>query len=374
MNKQRVIALLKKEFGQLFKDKKMLPMVFVAPVIQLILLGYAASLDVKNIVMVVCDQNKTQTSRNLVERFTNTGYFVFRYATDNYADIGSYLDNHKAAVAIVIPPDFDRTIARKETAHLQVLLDGSQGNTAAITVAYISQITANYSTEILARSAGGGVKISGITAETRALYNPALVSRNYMVPGVLVLLLLITTTSLTAMAIVKEKEIGTLEQLMVTPITPTELILGKLVPFIIIAIFDVLIVLSVMVFFYGIPVKGSVPLLFLLTGFFLLTTLGLGLLVSTISRTQQQAMMTTIFMILMPMMYISGFAFPVENMPKFLQILSLGVPMRYFLVIVRSIVLKGVGLTTLWMEALMLLFMGGTILAASILRFHKKID
>ncbi len=374
MNKQRIIAILKKEFAQLFKDKKLLPLVFLAPVMQLIFLGYAASLDVKNIVMVVCDQNKTQTSRELVERFTNTGYFVLKYTTDDYASLGNYLDNHKAVVAIVIPPDFDRRIARKETAKLQILLDGSQGNTAAITVAYITQITSTYGTEIITETIGGGMKIGGVSAETRALFNPSMISRNYMVPGVLVLLLLITTTNLTAMAIVKEKEIGTLEQIMVTPITPTELILGKILPFIIIAFFDVVVVLCVMVFFFGIPIKGSVPLLFLLSGFFLLTTLGLGLFISTLARTQQQAMMTSMFFMLMPMMYISGFAFPIENMPVLLQCLSYVSPMRYFLIIVRSIVLKGVGLSTLWFEATMLLFMGSTILVASVLRFHKKLD
>jgi len=180
--------------------------------------------------------------------------------------------------------------------------------------------------------------------------------------------------NLTSMAIVKEKEIGTLEQIMVTPITPTELILGKLIPFTIIGVVNVCVVLFVMAFGFGIPIKGSVPLLFGLTGLFLLTTLGLGLFVSTISRTQQQAMMTAQFFVLMPMMYISGFTFPIENMPPVLQFISLGIPMRYYLVIVRSVILKGVGMSSLWFEAGMLLFMGVTILIASVLRFKKKLD
>ena len=195
-----------------------------------------------------------------------------------------------------------------------------------------------------------------------------------MVPGVLVLILLITTTNLTAMAIVKEKEVGTLEQIMVTPIRSYELILGKLIPFTLVGMMNVSVVITVMVFGFDIPVKGSVLLLFTLSGFFVLTTLGIGLFVSTISRTQQQAMMTVIFFIVMPMMYISGFVFPIENMPKPLQLLSLGIPMRYYLIVIRSIIIKGVGISALWFEALMLLAMGATILTASALRFRKKLD
>jgi ABC-2 type transport system permease protein len=199
-------------------------------------------------------------------------------------------------------------------------------------------------------------------------------SRNYMVPGVLVMILLITTMNLTSMAVVKEKEIGTLEQLMVTPITPTELILGKLIPFTIIGLVNWCVVLTAMVVGFGISVQGNVLLLFGLSLFFLLTSLGLGLFVSTISNTQQQAMMTSQFFLLQPMMYISGFTFPVENMPRALQLLSFGVPMKYYLVVVRSIILKGVGIMSLWFEAGALLFMGVTILIASVLRFKTKLD
>jgi len=374
MNRQRIIALLKKEFGQLFKDKKMLPIVFVAPVLQLTFLGFAASLDVKDIAMVVCDLDKSAQSRELIRKFTNSGYFTLEYSTEDYGTIHHYLDNQKASVAIVVPPKFGDKILRRESAKIQILLDGSEGNTAAITMSYASQIVTGYSTEILTELIGNPRTLGGINAETRAWYNPALKHRNFMVPGVLVLILLLTTTNLTAMAIVKEKEIGTLEQLMVTPITSSELILGKLVPFTIIGLIDVCLVLSVMVFGFGIPIKGSVLLLFLLTGFFLLTSLGLGLFVSTVSRTQQQAMMTAMFAMLMPMMYLSGFVFPVENMPPLLQLVSHAIPMRYYLVIARSIILKGVGIETLWLEAAALLVMGVAILAASVLRFRKKLD
>ena len=374
MTTHRIIALLKKEFGQLFKDRRLLPIVFLAPVLQLTFLGFAASLDVKNISMVLCDLDKSAESRALINSFTNSGYFTLRYATDDYNAVQGYLDDNKATMALVIPPKFADKILRREQATIQVLLDGSEGNTTAITMGYVSQVIMKSSTQILAEYFGGTLPAGRVNAELRAWYNPSLTSRNFMVPGVLVLILLITTTNLTAMAIVKEKEVGTLEQIMVTPIRPYELILGKLIPFTLVGLGNVCVALTVMVVGFGIPVKGSLFLLFTITGFFLLTTLGIGLFVSTVSKTQQQAMMTVIFFILMPMMYISGFVFPIENMPQPLQILSLGIPMRYYLVAIRSIILKGVGLSTLWPHALVLLAMGMGILVASALRFHKKLD
>ncbi len=377
MSLQRIIALLKKEFGQLLKDKKLLPIVFIAPVLQLILLGYAASVDVKNIAVLLCDLDKTTDSRQLAEKFVTSGYFTIEYATDDYKAVQSYLDDNNVTMAIVIPHGFGGKILRKESAKVQLLVDGSEGNTSAIGLNYAAQIVAQYSNRILSDISGAQNMHqgrAGINTQVRAWYNPDLRSRNYMVPGVLVLLLLVTTMNLTSMAVVREKEIGTLEQLMVTPIRPSELIIGKLVPFTIIGVINATVVLVVMVFGFGIPIKGSVPLLIGLSGFFLLTTLGLGLFVSTITRTQQQAMMIGQFFILQPMMYLSGFTFPVENMPDILQIVSWGIPMRHYLVIVRSLILKGVGISDLWLEAVLLLGMGAGVLGASILRFKKKLD
>ncbi|MCX6137403.1 MAG: ABC transporter permease, partial [Ignavibacteriales bacterium] len=322
----------------------------------------------------LCDLDKTASSRDLITSFTNSGYFTVEYSTEEYASIQHYLDNHKATLALVIPKGFGNHMLRKESAKLQVLLDGSEGSASAVTMGYVNQIIMKYSSKILAEIIGSRQTIGSVNAEIRAWYNPALKSRNFMVPGVLVMILLITTTNLTSMAIVKEKEIGTLEQLLVTPIKAPELILGKLVPFIIIAAVNVCVVLVAMVVGFGIEIKGSLGLLILLSSFFLLTSLGLGLFVSTVSRTQQQAMMTAQFFIIMPMMYLSGFTFPIENMPAILQFISCGIPMRYFLVIVRSIILKGVGFGTLWYEAMALLGMGVVILVLSMLRFHRKLD
>jgi ABC-2 type transport system permease protein len=374
MGTHRIIALLKKEFGQLFKDRRLLPIIFIAPVLQLTFLGFAASLDVKNISMVVCDLDKSVESRAFIQKFTNSGYFTIEYATEDYGSIQRYIDDNKVTMALVIPPRFGDKVLKGQTASIQVLLDGSEGNTAAISMGYVNQIIVGASTKILTDVVGGKAIGGRVDAQIRAWYNPSLKSRNFMVPGVLVLILLITTTNLTAMAIVKEKEVGTLEQIMVTPIRSYELILGKLIPFTIVGMANVCVVITVMVFGFSIPVKGSVILLFVLTGFFLMTSLGVGLFVSTISRTQQQAMMTAIFFVMMPMMYLSGFVFPIENMPMPLQYLSLGIPMRYYLVVIRSIILKGVGMSTLWPQALMLLLMGFAILSASALRFRKKLD
>lgn len=374
MKLHRLAAMVKKEFQQFIKDKRMLPLVFVAPILQLIFLGYAASLDVKNISFVLCDLDKTSESRKFVESFTNSGYFTLEYSTENYKDIKSYLDNGKAMMALVIPPDFGNKQLRRETVNVQVLFDGSEGNTTAIASGYVNQIINRYAQQTLSNIVGTMKNLGGVVAEPRAWYNPTLVSRNFMVPGVLVLILLITTMNLTSMAIVKEKEIGTLEQLLVTPVRPAEMILGKLIPFTLIGLINVTIVMLVMVFGFGIEIRGSVQLLFGLTGFFLLTSLGLGLFVSTIAKTQQQAMMIGMFFVMQPMMYISGFVFPVENMPDVLQWVSMAIPMKYYLIIIRSIILKGAGLHQLWFEAMMLLGMGVVILAASVLRFKEKID
>lgn len=374
MNRRRIIALLRKEFGQLFKDKRLLPIVFIAPVIQLVFLGYAASVDVKHIAFVLCDLDKTEESRRLAEKFVTSGYFTIEAATDDYNAVQAYLDDNRASMAMIIPHAFAEKLLKGEPAPLQVLVDGSEGNTAAIAVSYFNQIVSQFSSEFISGFAGAGLKTGGIKTEVRAWYNPEMESRNFMIPGVLVLILLVTTMNLTSMAVVKEKEIGTLEQIMVTPIRPAELIIGKLIPFTIVGAINATVVMVVMVYGFGIPIRGSVPLLVGLAGFFLLTTLGLGLFVSTITRTQQQAMMIGQFFVLQPMMYLSGFTFPVENMPWLLRMVSWGIPMRHFLVIVRSLILKGVGIDALWLQASLLLMMGAGILGASIMRFRKKLD
>lgn len=374
MNRQRLAAVVRKEFQQFVKDRKLLPLVFVAPVLQLTFLGFAASLDVKNIAVVLCDQDKTSESRAFAAAFTNSGYFTVEETEEDQRRLGEHLNDGSAAMALVIPHGFGERVVTRRSAVVQVLLDGSEGNSAAIASGYIGQIVNRYSQEKLAAVAGDIRRLGGVNAESRAWYNPTLVSRRFMVPGVMVLILLITTMLLTSMAIVREKEIGTLEQLLVTPLRPAEVIVGKLLPFVLIGLIVSTVAMLVIVFGFGIPVRGSLFLLLVMTLLFMLASLGLGLLVSTVSKTQQQAMMIGMFFILQPMMYISGFVFPVENMPEVLQWLAAFIPMKYYLTAIRSIMLKGTGLADLWPEALALLVMGSAILWMSVKRFREKAD
>lgn len=374
MNLKRISALLIKEFAQLFKDKSLLSLLIVSPIIQLVLLGFAASLDIKNIPVVLCDLDKTKESRQLVSKVTNAGYFTVEYYSEDYNSLKKYLDDNLATVALIIPNNFGNKLLRKETSKVQVILDGSEGFSTAVVMGYLNQIFMTHSLKIVAEQSGRGVQIGGINTEVRAWYNPSLKSRNFMVPGILVLILMIITVSITSVAIVKEKEVGTIDQILVTPLKPSELIIGKLLPFTILGLVNTSIAMLVMRFGYGIEIKGSLFNFYSFAGLFLLNTLGIGLLVSTISKTMQQAMMVGIFFILQPMMYLSGFAFPIENMPKLLQWISFVIPMRHFLLVVRSIILKGVGYTILWKEAIILFALGTLILYLSVKKFQKKLD
>lgn len=371
-----IIHIIRKEFLQLRRDRRMLPIVFIAPVIQLIILGYAANLDIKNIRTVICDLDRTETSRDFVSKFTNSGYFEVRDHVYNIKDIDRYLDFGQASVAIVIPRKFGSDILAGKPAQLQIIFDGSESTYATAGVQYATIIVNTYSREIMvnafARLRGASLRIPSIAPAIRVWYNPDLKSKNFMIPGVLALLLMVMTTLLTALAIVKEKEVGTMEQLIVSPIKPYALIIGKLTPFIIIGMIDIVLVLLVATFVFNVPVKGSVFLLFGLCVVYLMTTLGLGLFVSTISKNQQQAMLGAMFFLMMPMIYLSGFVFPIENMPKAMQYVTYIIPLRYFIVIIRGLFLKGVGIHELWGQALILFIFGLAILSLSVFRFRKK--
>ncbi len=368
--------MIVKEFLQIRRDKRMLPIVILAPIIQVILLGYAATVDVKEIPLVVSDMDNSRESREFIARFTNSGYFIIAAYVDHPKKTDEYLDGSKATMAVLIPENFGKNIASGRGTQLQLIADGADANTANISLGYASQITAGYSQSILMNQllkTSGGLAPPQLKVETRVWFNPELRSANYMVPGVVALILMIITTTFTSAGIVREKEIGTMEQLLVTPMKPYQLILGKLLPFVIIGFIDVILVLGVAVNLFGIPLKGSIPLLFGLAGLFILTTLGLGLFVSTISHTQQQAMMTAQFFIFFPMIFLSGFTFPIENMPEVIQAITYIIPLRYFLEIIRGLFLKGVGIETLWPQALALLVFGVTILSLSVLRFQKRL-
>lgn len=366
-----------KELLQLKRDPKMFAIVLLAPILQSIFLGYAATFDVNNINTVIMNLDKSVLSREYIQRIERSGYFTIRSYTDSYDDLTDKLDKSKALVGIVIPDDFEKDIQLNRPASLQVIVDGSDGNKGSIAFGYIQAITSEFSQKIIADAydrRGMRINMSSIEPAVRVWYNPELKTRNFMVPSIAALILTIITALLTSLAIVKEKEIGTLEQLIVTPIKSYQMILGKLLPFIITGFATVFLVLSVMVFWFGIPVRGSLIFLLFASLLFIMSTLGLGLFVSTISKTQQQAMMITVFGVIMPMIYLSGFAFPIENMPRLIQYVTYLIPLKYFLIILRGVVLKGIGLSSLYFETFMLFIMGVLILFASALRFHKRME
>ncbi len=376
-----ILNFIKKEFLQFKRDKRMFAVILVAPVLQLIFLGYAATLDVKNVKTVVWDQDRTPTSREFIEKYEKSGYFTMLYYVTDYDELTELIDNGEVLMGIVIPPDFERNLLSGNTADLQTIFDGSDGNKALIAAGYSQGITTSFASNILnqliERTGRKSViiqRLPVIEAETRAWYNPDLVTRIYMLPGIVGLLIMVVTINLTSLAIVKEKEIGTFEQLIVTPLKPYQIIIGKLVPFSILGFVSITIVITVMRFWFDIEVKGSVIQLYFAALLFMLSTLGLGLFVSTISKTQQQATMTSFFGVMMPMIYLSGFSFPIENMPMWVQYITYVIPLRYFITIVRGIILKGVGIEQLYNQFLALFIFGVVILFLSSLRFRKKLE
>jgi len=342
------------------------------------LLGYAATLDVNKINFTVFDQDNTITSRQFVERFTQSGYFKVEANVDNYNDAEDLIDKGSTILTLVISKDFEKNINRKQTAKLQAIFDGSNGNETSIAAGYVQAIVANYSNKLLLDFKDkSGNKISSvgqIIPEIRVWYNPELKTRIFMVPSIMGLLLMVITIILMSMAVVKEREIGTLEQLIVTPIKPIQLIIGKLVPFIIIGFIDVMLVIGVMVFWFDIGIRGDFFFLLFSSLLFVLSTLGIGLLISTISKTQQQAMMVAQFGVMMPMIYLSGFTFPIENMPQVIQYITYLIPLRYFITILRSVILKGTGFIELLPQVGMLFLLGAVIFTASVLKFRKRLN
>lgn len=368
--------IIVKEFIQFRRDRRMMVLSFVAPVLQLVILGYAATTDVKNIPMAVCDQDRTASSREYIRRFRDSGYFVLEQEISSPGMLSPLIEEGRVWIGVVIPPSFSADLLARRTASVQIITDGSDANSAGIALNYASQITAQYSRGIIATAlerVPAGMKPPSVEAETRVWYNPELKSRNFMVPGVLAMVLMIITMTLTSLGVVREKEVGTLEQLLVTPIRPYHLIIGKLLPFAVIGIIDVFLVLGITRWWFDVPLRGSVPVLLALSGLFLLTTLGLGLFISTISRTQQQAMMTAQFMFFMPFIYLSGFTFPISNMPQAIQVLTYAIPLRYYIVIIRGIFLKGVGMEVLWPQALALVIFGIAILILAVKKFNSKL-
>ena len=368
---RRIAHLVRKELIELRQDPRLFGIVIIAPIVQLTVLGYAASTDIRDVPMVVVDQDRSRESRDLIARFDVSQNFVVVDTTSSIADVDRYLDQGLAWMALTVPPGYGEDIGRGRTAVVQVVADGTDASSTNVALGYAGRLVAGYSQE-LAAAADNPRAGPLVGTDVRVWFNERLESREFMIPGIVALLLLAITTNLSSMAIVREKEVGTLEQLNVTPLGRTELILGKLVPYALIGMLDVLLVIAVAVFWFEVPLRGSVTLLLVMSFVYLLSTLGLGLFVSTISATQQQAMMTATFFLLLPMVFLSGFVFPIENMPAAIQPVTYLIPLRYFLVIVRGIFLKGVGLETLWPDAAALLASGLVILTVATLRSSKR--
>jgi ABC-2 type transport system permease protein len=368
----RLVHIIRKEFLELRQDPRLFGIVIIAPIVQLTMLGYAATTDVRNVPLVVVDQDRSTESRELVSRFDASPSFDVIDGLTSTNDVDGYLNTGKAWMALDIPNGYGEQIRAGRPTTVQVVADGTDANSTNVALGYAGSLIAGYSRELAAET-GRGPATPLVTAQVRVWFNPQLESRFFIIPGVLALLLLVVTTNLSSMAIVREKELGTLEQLNVTPIARWELIVGKLLPYALIGAVDVLLVIGVAIFWFEVPLRGSLPLLISMCLVYLLTTLGLGLFVSTISKTQQQAMMTSSFFFMIPMVFLSGFVFPIENMPDVVQHVTLLIPLRYFLVIVRGIFLKGVGLETLWPQALALAGWGLAILTLATLRSSKRL-
>ena len=367
-----------KELLQLRRDRRLFGIVFLAPVIQLVLLGYAANMDVNTVHTAVFDQDKSAASRDFIQKFESSGYFEIDDYVDSYHQITRDINDGSVLWALIIPKDFEQNIKRMQTTPIQAIMDGSDGNKSSIALGYIQGIISNYSKEIMIQAtnqAGKKINVAGnINSVVRVWYNPELKTRVFMLPNIMGLILVAIITVLMTMAIVKEREIGTLEQLIVTPIKPWQLIIGKTIPFIMVGFIDSLVAIAVMVLWFGIVIKGSFIFLLFASLIFVLSILGIGLFVSTISKTQQQAMMVAQFGLLLPMIYLSGFAFPIENMPGWLQPVTYLIPLRYYIIILRGIILRGASFVELLPDTIMLLVLGVVILAASVFRFKKKLE
>lgn len=370
--RQRIASIVRKEFIQIRRDRRTLAMVLLMPLFQLLIFGYAIATDVRNVSTAIWDSSRTPESRALISSFEQSGYFTIRYLAESYADMTRLIDSGRAKVGLVIPADYATQLQRNETATVQLLLDGSDPSISIQTLAGANLIAQAKTIEIVGERFGSRGLQLPLELRPRVWYNPDMESVIFNVPGLVGIILQMLTTLLTAFAIVRERELGTMEQLIVTPIRPLELIIGKLLPYIAIAYADVILVLATAMLFFGMPMRGSLPLLLALCSVFLMFSLGIGLLISTVSSSQFQAMQMS-FMTLLPTILLSGFIFPIEAMPIGAQWLSAVVPLTYFLRIVRGIVLKGVGIEYLWTDVAVLAAIGSITLLASAARLRQRL-
>ena len=381
---ERIAVILRKELIQALREPRMRVLLFIPPMVQLIVFGFAVNLDVDHTQIAWMDMDRTPLSREIRARFEGSGRFDVVSLPQSEEDVQRVLDRGEAQAVVRVLPQFERDVLRGHPTEVQVLIDGTNSNTASLVSSYAGEIIADFSQGVLAgqqnvriltRSPNSAANMGApeVTARTRVWFNPDLYSRNYFVPGVVANIIMMVTLMLTALAIVREKEIGTMEQLMVTPVRPIELMLGKTLPFALVGLVDVALITGVALLIFHTPFRGSVLLLFFCSILFLMTSLGAGLFLSTISQTQQQAMMANFFFST-PAFMLSGFAFPIRNMPVVVQWLTYLNPLRYFIEIVRGLFLKGVGVSVLWPQMLAMAVYGVAVLGLSAVRFHKTLD
>jgi len=371
---ERLKHMLIKEFIQVFRDPRMRAMILVIPIVQILIFGYAVNTDVRHIRTAVYDLDGTPASRDLVSRFEGSGCFDVVLRPQNEDEARAAIDSGAAKALLRLNRGFGQDLSGGRTAQVQLILDGSDSNTAGIVMSYASRISATFNQKSMiqriSRTTGARFQSEPVALESRTWFNPNLESRYFFLPGVIAQLVMLISIILSSMAIVREREIGTMEQIMVTPMGRAEFILGKTIPFALIGFVDVALVSLVAVLWFKVPMEGSLLTLFFSTGLFLLSTLGVGLFISTISRTQQQAMMTAFFFI-MPAILLSGFIYPIANMPVPVQWLTYLDPLRFFLVIIRGLYLKGVGIDVLWPQMLALAVQGGVMISLASGRFKK---
>jgi ABC-2 type transport system permease protein len=373
----RLAALIRKEFIQILRDPRTLVLILIIPIMQLFLLGYAATNDVRNVSMAVFDQDRGAAARTLLTAYRSADYFRIDYDVDSEAELKSLIDSGKARVGLIIPPDYSDKVLGGVTASVAIVLDGSDPTVAGTALSAAKLIGQAHATQIiterLVRQGRSSALQTPVEVLTQIWYNPDMVSAYFMIPGVIAMILFFLTTMLTATAVVRERERGTIEQLIVTPIRPWELVVGKILPYVILAFMNMAEVMALGHWWFGVPVRGNLLLILALSGLFLLSSLGIGLLASTVANTQQEAMLV-VWMTLLPALFLSGFFFPLEAMPKVLQWVSLFFPLRYYLVIIRSLMLKDIGAAALWPNIVALTIFGFGLMTVASLRVRKRLD
>jgi ABC-2 type transport system permease protein len=375
MFNSRISSIVRKEFLQLFRDPRTLALAVFIPIVQLFLLGYAATSDVRNVPMAVWDQSKSPQSRELLDAFRAADYFTIDYFVNSADEYQKLIESGDARVALVIPADYDIRLL-DGNAKVLMILDGSDATIGATALSTARLVGQSFATKILGEQAalsGRPAPSAPLEVRTQVWYNPNFDSAFFMIPGVIGMILSFITTILTATAIVRERERGTIEQLIVTPIRSWELILGKLMPYVILAFVETFEIILIGRYWFEVPVRGTLGLIIVTSGLFLMSSLGIGLFASTLANTQQEAMLT-VMMYNLPSIFLSGFFFPIQAMPKFLQFVSYFIPLRYYLVAIRSIMLKGVGFEAIRTELIALAVFGIVIMTAAALRFRKRLD